>query len=85
MLGLKVNQRSIVLDAISKQLVYQPTVETRNRKQMRENTLATWELCVGELRVYYDVIDAPELLVSIEAIGVKISNQVYFNGEPFEL
>jgi len=85
LLGLTANQRSILLDAISEQLVYQPTVETKNRKLMRENILATWELRVGQLRVYYDVIDEPEQLVSVEAIGVKMRNQVYFNGEPFEL
>lgn len=32
---------------------YQPTVETKNRKPMRPNPLAPWELHVGGFRVYY--------------------------------
>jgi len=44
-----------VLDAVDEQLTFQPTAETRNRKPMRPNPLAPWELRVGKLRVYYDV------------------------------
>ena len=56
-------QRAIVLDAVDEQLTHQPTVETRNRKPMRPNPLAPWELRIGVLRVYYDVEDIPELKV----------------------
>ncbi|HSF40907.1 MAG TPA: hypothetical protein VLT87_14015, partial [Thermoanaerobaculia bacterium] len=55
--GLTAGQRTTVLDAVDEQLAHQPTVETRNRKPMRPNPLALWELRIGEIRVYYDVDD----------------------------
>ena len=48
-------QRSLVFSTVESQLAHQPTVETRNRKPMRPNLLATWELRVRNLRVYYKV------------------------------
>ncbi|MGR3178265.1 MAG: type II toxin-antitoxin system RelE family toxin [Candidatus Anammoxibacter sp.] len=45
----------IVMDTIDEQLVYQPNIETRNRKPMRPNPIAPWELRIGDLRVYYDI------------------------------
>ena len=50
-----------ILDAIEKQLKYEPTVQTRNRKILVglvppfEATPPIWELRVGEYRVFYDV------------------------------
>ena len=44
-------QQDIVLDTVDRQLLNQPTVETRNRKPMRPNPLAPWELRIGDLRV----------------------------------
>lgn len=49
---LTVRQQRIVLDAVDRQLAHQPAVETRNRKPMRPNPLAPWELRIGNLRVY---------------------------------
>ena len=73
---LTARQRTNVLDAVDEQLTYEPTVETQNRKPMRANALAPWELRIGELRVYYDVQETPEPEVEIRAIGVKERNQV---------
>jgi len=61
--------------------MYQPTVETKNRKLMRSNYLAAWELRIGNLRVYYDVEEEPEAVVYINAVGVKERNQVNIAGE----
>jgi mRNA-degrading endonuclease RelE of RelBE toxin-antitoxin system len=61
--GLTAGQRALVLEAVDKQLRHQPDVETRNRKPMRPNTIACWELRVRELRVYYQVEEDPEALV----------------------
>ncbi|WP_316430123.1 addiction module toxin RelE [Leptolyngbya sp. NK1-12] len=66
------------------QLSYEPTVSTRNRKEMRPNPLAVWELRIGNLRVYYDV-DEQESVVDIRAIGIKEGNQVRIGGEIVEL
>ena len=40
---LTARHRSIVLDNVDDQLIYQPDVETRNRKPMRPNPIAPWE------------------------------------------
>jgi mRNA-degrading endonuclease RelE of RelBE toxin-antitoxin system len=52
---LTARQQAIVLDAAKVQLRYEPLRETRNRKPLRPNPLAPWELRVGSLRVFYEV------------------------------
>jgi hypothetical protein len=66
----------MVLDAVGTQLVHEPTVETRNRKPMRPNPVAPWELRIGNLRVYYDVETEPERVVYVRAAGIKLRNRV---------
>jgi mRNA-degrading endonuclease RelE of RelBE toxin-antitoxin system len=70
---------------VDKQLIHQPNVETRNRKPMRPNPLAPWELRIGNLRVYYDVEEDPEPVVYIRAVGVKERNRVRIGKEVIEL
>lgn len=82
---LSAAQRSRVLDAIDRQLTHQPTARTRNRKPMRANRLAEWELRVGDTRVYYRVADEPSPLVTIVAVGVKTGNEVRISGKVVEL
>jgi len=82
---LTARQRAAVFDAVDDQLAYQPTVETRNRKPMRPNPLAPWELRVGELRVYYDVEEEPDKLVIILAVGLKDRSRIIIGGEEVEL
>lgn len=65
--------------------MYQPTVETRNRKLMRPNPLAPWELRIGQLRVYYDVEEEPEPVVVILAVGVKERTVVRIGKEVIDL
>ncbi|MCL4299997.1 MAG: type II toxin-antitoxin system RelE/ParE family toxin [Anaerolineae bacterium] len=83
--NLSARERSIIFDAVDEQLLYEPTVETRNRKLMRPNSLAIYELRVGDLRVYYDIEDDPETTVVIRAVGYKKGNVVYISGEQVEL
>jgi mRNA-degrading endonuclease RelE of RelBE toxin-antitoxin system len=78
-------QQATTLDAIDRQLTYHPKSETRNRKRMRPNTVGTWELRVGEIRVYYDWMVAPEFTVWIRAIGVKVGSVVRIGGEVVHL
>ena len=82
---LTARQRATVFDAIDQQLTYEPTMETQNRKPLRPNPLASWELRVGDLRVYYDVEEGPEQQVDIVAIGIKRRNRVYIAGEIYDL
>jgi mRNA-degrading endonuclease RelE of RelBE toxin-antitoxin system len=46
---LTARQRKIVLDTVDRQLLNQPNVETKNRKPMRPNPVAPWELRIGSL------------------------------------
>lgn len=59
----------------------EPTVETRNRKPMRPNPLAPWELRIGNLRVYYDVEATPRRVVYVRAVGIKERNRVRIGRE----
>lgn len=83
--GLTARQRGTVFDTVDDQLGHQPTVETKNRKPMRPNPIAPWELRIGKLRVYYDVEEEPEKIVTILAIGVKERNRVRIAGEEIDL
>lgn len=85
LLVLTKRQQRIVLDTVNKQLVYEPTVETKNRKPMRPNPVAPWELRIGNLRVYYDVEEEPEQVVLIRAVGVKERSRVRIGREVIEL
>ena len=82
---LTARQQRIILDTLDEQIVREPTVETRNRKPMRPNPLAPWELRIGSLRVYYDVEEEPEPVVFIRAVGVKLGNRVRIGREVIEL
>jgi len=78
-------ERSIVFTGVAQQLTHEPTMETRNRKQMRANSLASWELRLGDLRVYYDVEEKPLPLVKIVAVGIKDGNEVIIGRERIRL
>ena len=56
-------RRKIIVDVVERQLRYQPDVETRNRKPLREPLPevpeASWELRIqGEHRALYRIADA---------------------------
>ena len=80
---LTARQRSTIFDEINQQLAHEPTVETRNRKPLRPNVLASWELRIGNLRVYYDVEEDLEPRVDIVALGIKRRNRVYIGDSTF--
>jgi mRNA-degrading endonuclease RelE of RelBE toxin-antitoxin system len=82
---LTARQRTVVLDAVDEQLTHEPMVETRNRKPMRPNPLAPWELRIAELRVYYDIEQEPEHVIYVRAVGVKQGNRVRIADEVIEL
>jgi mRNA-degrading endonuclease RelE of RelBE toxin-antitoxin system len=82
---LTARQRATVLDAVDEQLAHEPTVETQNRKPMRPNPIAPWELRIGDLRVYYDIEEEPENRVTILAVGIKDRNRALIGGKEIEL
>ena len=78
---LTARQRSVVLQGIREQLQLQPTTATRNRKPLRPESMAEWELRMGIIRVYYDVTIEPDEVVSIIAVGIKVRNRVRIGSE----
>ena len=74
-------QQVTVLDRVEKQLSFSPDRESKNRKPMRPNPTAPWELRIGTLRVYYDIVEEPEPVVYIRAIGVKDRNRIRIGNE----
>jgi mRNA-degrading endonuclease RelE of RelBE toxin-antitoxin system len=73
-----------IVDEIEMQLTFEPTAVTRNRKQLRSNQLAEWELRVGEFRVFYDVVFV-DTAVKVVAIGRKIGNRLLIHGKEYRL
>ncbi len=69
-----------ILDAILEQLQHEPDVPTRNRKMLRgakppfTALLPTWELRVGEYRVFYDV-DRKEKKVILRSVRRKLPHK----------
>lgn len=61
---LPAKQRAAVLDAVTRHLVLEPLLETRNRKLLRPNPIAPWELRVGQLRVFYELSSFSERAAS---------------------
>lgn len=81
---LKKYEQQLILDGVDEQLVHEPKVETRNRKQLRPNKVAEYELRVQKYRVFYDV-DGKGKIVKIVAIGHKDGNKLLIRGKEFAL
>ena len=88
--ALTARERSTVVDAIEDQLSHEPLVETRNRKLLRPNPIASWEPRVGALRVFYDVASrerpaGTSAVVRILAVGKKEHNVLRIGGKVVDL
>jgi hypothetical protein len=88
--ALTARDRSAVIDAVDDQLSHEPLTETRNRKLLRPNPIASWELRVGALRVFYDVAStggpaSSAFLVRILAVGKKEGDILRIGGKVVEL
>jgi len=82
--ALKRYERNRVLDAIKAHLRFHPDEEMRNKKLLRDNPLADWELRVQPFRVFYEV-DAERKAVRIVAIGVKERDRLIVGGVEIEI
>ena len=73
---LRAKDRTRILYAIDVQLLHEPNRQSRNRKLLEglvppwEHAGPTWELRVGEYRVFYD-LDETEKVVNVRAIRHK--------------
>jgi hypothetical protein len=52
---------------------------------MQPNSIAPWELRIGELRVYHEVMELPDPVVTVLAVGIKERNVVRIGGEEVDL
>lgn len=80
----KKNEQNEIRDGICNNLEHEPVVETRNRKKLRPNETAEWELRIGKFRVFYDV-DQVVRIVAIEDIAEKKGRLLFFQGEERKL
>lgn len=76
--------RKAIVTEIRKQLLYEPLVETKNRKRLRDNPIAKWELRAGKFRVFYEV-DESDQSVIIVSVGHKERNKLFIRGEEVEI
>lgn len=83
--ALTARERATVLAAIERQLPHEPLKETRNRKPLRPNPIAPWELRVGQLRVFYEVVEADNAVVKILAVGRKRRQVLTIGGQEIQL
>src|SRR5262245_38160909 len=81
---LRKADQNVVLDTIEQQLGIQPLTPTRNRKPLRPNDLASWELRVGSYRVFYDG-DSDRSEVTVKVVGWKEHNKLFIRGTEFKL
>lgn len=78
-------QRTKIIDSIEKQLVNEPLIETRNRKSLRPNPIAPWELRIGNFRVFYEISSEDPNVVRVLAVGYKEGNTLYISGKAVKL
>ena len=81
---LRAFDRRQIIAAIQEQLAHQPIAITRNKKKLRPNKLAEWELRIIPFRVFYDV-DVDHSAVKIVAVGYKQGNALFIHGEEYDL
>ncbi len=79
----KVERKKILAKLVS-QLSYEPAIETRNRKRLRPNKLAEWELRLDRFRVFFD-IDPKNRLIQVEAVGYKRGGRLFIHGKEYAL
>jgi mRNA-degrading endonuclease RelE of RelBE toxin-antitoxin system len=77
-------ERKEILIGIKKQLIYEPLKETRNRKKLRDNPIAPWELRVGKYRIFYEV-ENDIVAVIIISVGLKKHNVLFIRGKEVTL
>jgi mRNA-degrading endonuclease RelE of RelBE toxin-antitoxin system len=78
------SERKLIASELRLQLLHQPSSPTKNRKPLRDNPVASWELRIGRFRVFYE-IDEGARTVMIVAVGHKEHNVLLVCGEEVRL
>src|SRR4051812_5138370 len=82
--SLKKNEQVLILDTLEVSLLHEPLSETRQRKPLRPNPLAQWELRIDRFRIFYDV-DCEAGVVLIKAVGWEEHNVLFIRGKEYRL
>lgn len=77
-------ERKIITAGMRTQLTHLPLVETRNRKKLRDNPVASWEMRAGKYRVFYEVDEASHK-VMVVAVGHKEHEALLVRGKEAQL
>jgi mRNA-degrading endonuclease RelE of RelBE toxin-antitoxin system len=83
--AIKANYHALIRQKVEEQLLFEPGVETRNRKPLRQPAplAAEWEIRFGpenRFRVLYEIHE-DEREVHVLAIGEKEGNRLLIGGE----
>jgi mRNA-degrading endonuclease RelE of RelBE toxin-antitoxin system len=84
LLSYTAHERKIIATEIRAQLSHQPVLTTKNRKPLRTNPVAPWELRIGRFRVFYEADDSYRT-VTIIAVGHKEHNVLFVRGQEVRL
>jgi mRNA-degrading endonuclease RelE of RelBE toxin-antitoxin system len=77
-------ERNVIVTGVEQNLIYEPSIETKNRKPLRPNDLANWELRIDMYRVFYNIVEE-EQKVEIVAVGWKKHNKLFIRGKEMQL
>jgi len=77
-------ERKIIVTGIKQQLLHEPLNETKNRKRLRENPIASYELRIGWYRVFYDVVE-DTVIVTVVSIGKKENHILYIRNKEVKI
>jgi mRNA-degrading endonuclease RelE of RelBE toxin-antitoxin system len=77
-------EQPMIFDRIGNHLSHEPMVDTRNRKRLRPNSVAEYELRIGRFRVFYDIDEKAEV-VKIETVGYKRGSRLFIRGKEYVL
>jgi mRNA-degrading endonuclease RelE of RelBE toxin-antitoxin system len=66
-------ERKLVVSEVREQLTHEPLVETKNRKSLRDNPIASWELRIGKYRVFYEVNEPAQMVSTCRSQGAQYS------------
>src|SRR5207249_2911678 len=85
--AIETKHHSLIQSETEAQLLFEPDVETRNRKPLKRPIVfgADWELRLGPdncFRVFYQV-NADNREVRVLAIGIKDRNRLFIGGEEY--
>ncbi len=81
-LALAVRDQRILQGAIGSRLFHEPTKESRSIKRLRPNSIAEFELRIGDLRVMY-AVDSANQEVIIGVVGEKRGNKLFVEGREY--